>query len=60
MSNEKEIKRYIDDEPQSYRVVGFLVRPQLEKEFSAPKMEISKRTPLDVTPYFSQMVHVTL
>lgn len=56
----KEIKRYIDDEPQRYRVVGFLVRPQLEKEFSKPKMEISDRAPLDVTPYFSQMVHVTL
>ncbi|WP_338657040.1 hypothetical protein V6B14_22780 (plasmid) [Sporosarcina psychrophila] len=56
----RETKRYIEEAPQRYKVIGYSVKASVEEEKIRFNIKLSKHAPLDVTPFFSQMTFVNL
>lgn len=57
---EKVIKRYLDHEPQIFKVVGYSVKPKSIERTLNLKIQVSKSRPLDVTIYFNELTHVNV
>jgi len=51
----KVIKRYLDYEPQIFKVVGFSVKPKSIERTLNLKMQVSNSRPLDVITYFNEL-----
>lgn len=57
---DREIKRYIEEEPQRYKVIGYSVKPNIEEDRIRFNIKLSRQAPLDVTPFLSKMTCVNL
>ena len=56
----RDVKRYIDEAPQRYKVVGYSVKPTVEQDRIKMNIKISNHAPLDVTPIFNSMVQIII
>ncbi|MEX3624987.1 hypothetical protein [Viridibacillus arvi] len=57
---EQVINRYLEKEPQLYKVVGYSVKPSVQQKNINLKMRVSHTKPLDVTVYLNQLAQVII
>ncbi|MEK4487921.1 hypothetical protein MHH81_20655 [Psychrobacillus sp. FSL H8-0484] len=56
----RKIKRYIEEEPQKYKVIGYSTAPVEEQEVIQIDTRITLSTPLDISCFFREMVQVII
>ncbi len=59
VESQRKTTRFIVDEPQTYKVVGYSIKRPTEHRRLGFNISLSKHEPLDVRPYMNKMTLIS-